>query len=157
MNRTVKAVVFWFVIGVTALLLWQNVKAPSADRRIPLISYSQFMSDVEAGSISTVKISGTVIQGEYRDGKGRFRVNGPSNQALFLDDLRRKGVEIWFTESTEASLPLQLLGTWAPLILLGALWLYMIRQMQNRGSISKSGGTAQPPAPWGSNPTAPVT
>ena len=28
------------------------------------------------------------------------------------------------------SWPLQLLGTWAPLILLGALWFFMIRQMQ---------------------------
>ena len=116
------------------------------------------MSDVEAGSISTVKISGTDIQGEYRDGKGRFRVNGPSNQALFLDDLRRKGVEIWFADGTQGTIGLQLLGTWAPLILLGALWFYMIRQMQKKTSMPRGGGIPQNPSNWGQQPpSAPVT
>jgi cell division protease FtsH len=156
-HRAIKAVVFWLVIGVSALLLGRFVKASPADQQSPFISYSQFMSDVEAGSISTVKISGTLIQGEYRDGKGHFRVNGPSNQGLFLDDLRRKGVEIWFADATQGAVGLQLLGTWAPLILLGALWFFMIRQMSRKGSISRGGGS-QPPSNWGQQPpSTPVT
>jgi hypothetical protein len=34
-------------------------------------------------------------------------------------------------------MPLQLPGTWAPLILLGGLWFFMIRQMQRRGARSR--------------------
>ncbi len=32
MNRTIKAVVFWLVIGVSALLLWQVVKGAKEGR-----------------------------------------------------------------------------------------------------------------------------
>ena len=35
---------------------------------------------------------------------------------------------------TSGSWPLQLLGTWAPLILLAALWFFMMRQMQTGGN-----------------------
>jgi cell division protease FtsH len=40
-------------------------------------------------------------------------------------------------------LPLQLLGTWAPLILLGALWFFMIRQMQTGGNKALSFGKSR--------------
>jgi cell division protease FtsH len=138
------------------MLLWQSVRTNPADQP-PYISYSQFLSSVEAGTVSSVKISGTLIQGEYREGKARFRVNGPSNPEIFLPILGQKGVEIWFADSRETSLPLQLLGTWAPLLLLGALWFFMIRQMQKKGSILRSGGGPQPPPGWGSTPSTPVT
>ncbi len=41
------------------------------------------------------------------------------------------------------SWPLQLLGTWAPLILLGALWFFMIRQMQTGGNKALSFGKSR--------------
>ena len=61
-----------------------------------------------------------------------FHLNGPSDARLFLDALQNKGVEIWFRDTQSNSVSMQLLGTWAPLILLGVLWFYMIRQLQRR-------------------------
>ncbi|MGB8063334.1 MAG: ATP-dependent metallopeptidase FtsH/Yme1/Tma family protein [Candidatus Sulfotelmatobacter sp.] len=139
MNSSVKTVLFWAVIFVSAMLLWQVVRATPDDRKIPEIDYSRFMSDVDAGNVASVDIRGTQIQGQYRDGKGVFRLIGPSNPAVYLDVLRNKGVEIRFRDGGNGSPPAQLLGTWAPLILLGALWLYMIRQMQKRRSIPPGG------------------
>jgi hypothetical protein len=46
--------------------------------------------------------------------------------------LHDKNVEIWFRDQSNEKWPLQLLGTWAPLFLLAALWFFMIRQMQTR-------------------------
>ncbi len=140
MNRTIKAVVFWMIIVVSAFLLWQVVRSTPGEQRTPEISYSQFISKVEAGEISRVDIAGSRIRGQYRDGSGPFRLIGPSNPAVFLDTLRSKGVEIWFKDVPGDSLPLQLLGTWAPLILLGALWFFMIRQMQRRGTLPRKEG-----------------
>jgi cell division protease FtsH len=145
MNRTIKTILFWVIIVVSALLLWQVVRSSPEDQRTPEISYSQFISKVEAGEISRVDIAGSRIRGQYRDGTGAFRLIGPSNPAIFLDTLRDKGVEIWFKDVPVDSLPLQLLGTWAPLILLGALWFFMIRQMQRRGTISLGGKPPEPP------------
>ncbi len=139
MNRTIKTVVFWVVIGVSALLLFQVVHSTPTKEQVPEISYSQFMSEAEAGNIASVNIAGNRIQGQYREGKGSFRLTGPSNPGVFLDTLRDKGAEIWFKDPPGDALPLQLLGTWAPLILLGGLWFFMIRQMRRRGAISRGG------------------
>jgi cell division protease FtsH len=141
MNRTIKTILFWVIIVVSALLLWQVVRSSPEDQRTPEISYSQFISKVEAGEISRVDIAGSRIRGQYRDGTGAFRLIGPSNPAIFLDTLRDRGVEIWFKDVPGDSLPLQLLGTWAPLILLGALWFYMIKQMKLRSAARGEGRT----------------
>ena len=138
MNRTIKTVVFWIVIGISALLLWQVVKSSPAQKGIPEISYSQFMTQVQAGDVATVTITGSQIQGVYRSGGG-FRLVGPTSQGAFLESLREKGVETWFRDASNGSWPLQLLGTWAPLILLGALWFFMIRQMQRRSTARAQG------------------
>ena len=146
MNRQLKTVLFWVVFAVAATLLWQVVRSTPQDRQTPEISYSQFMSDIEADRIASVTIDGTMIQGAYREGKGSFRLTGP-NPSIYLDSLHKNGVEIRFRDGSTNSTPGQLLGTWAPLILLGALWFFMIRQMQRRRT--------PPPPGTGSSPIEP--
>ncbi len=142
MNKTVKAVVFWLLIGVSSLLLWEVTKAEHANKGSTEISYSRFMSDVEAGNVASVTITGTQIHGSYRDGSA-FGLTGPSSPGIFLEKLRDKNVNIRFRDPAGNSLPAQLLGTWAPLILLAALWFFMIRQIKKR--------VQSPPAPPNSN------
>ena len=72
------------------------------------------------------------IRGRHRNDGREFRLVGPTNQGLFLDLLREKEVEIWFRDPVAGDWPLQLLGTWAPLLLLAALWFFMIRQLKLR-------------------------
>ena len=141
MNSTFKTMVFWAVIVISAILLWQVVRSNNpAITRNPEISYSAFISKAQSGEITSVTITGTRIQGEYREGKGAFQLTGPSNPAPFLATLQEKGVEIRFRDEPSGSLPLQLLGTWAPLLLLAALWLAMMRRFQRRNSHSGPGG-----------------
>jgi len=138
MNSTLKTVVFWLVIVLAAFSLWQVVHAPG-NARTPEITYSTFITKAQAGEIASVSISGSEIQGAYRNGAGAFHLTGPSNPAAFLGILQDKGVEIRFQSANQSNLPLQLLGTWAPLILLGALWFFMVRQMQIRQRRPPSG------------------
>lgn len=133
MNRALKTVVFWLVVSVSAMLLWEAVRSTPQQRQ-PEISYSQFMSEVDSGRVANVRIRGTQIDGTYRDGKSHFHLTGPANPAVYTDALRQKGVEVWFGNANSHSVPLQLLGTWAPLVLLGAMWLFMIRKMQRRNA-----------------------
>lgn len=141
MNSTLKTVAFWAVIVVSAWLLWQVVRSNAPTSRSPEIPYSTFIAKAQAGEIASVNITGTQILGEYRNGGGTFHLTGPNTPAAYLGTLQDKGVEIQFRDANEGNLPLQLLGTWAPLILLGALWFFMIRQMQrkNRPSNPRSG------------------
>ena len=145
MSTTIKTVVFWAVIAISALLLVQTVRSPQARQQPPEITYSQFITEVEAGEVARVDIAGSRIQGQYRNGKGTFWLVGPGNPGVFLDTLRNRGVEIKFKDAAGDAQPLHLLGTLAPLILLAALWFFMIRQMQRKRETLQAGGRPEPP------------
>jgi cell division protease FtsH len=141
MNRSFKTVLFWLVILVSSLLLWQVVRSDSHQQRSPEISYSSFMAEVDDGNVQKVTITGARIQALCRDGKS-LSVVGPTNPGVYMDALSHKQIEIWFKDTSTDSVPLQLLGSWAPLILVAASWFFMIRGMQ----------TAKRPAGSGSVP-----
>ena len=143
MKSTIKTVVFWSVIVVSAFLMWQVVKNGSNQQQTPEISYSEFLSQVEAGNVARVTISQNEVYGAYGD-RSSFRVIGPAGQEGMLQLLRQKNVEIWFRNTSGGSWPAQLLGSWAPLILLAALWFFMIRQMQQRRPQTRTDSSTGP-------------
>ena len=142
MNSTVKTVLFWLLIGVSALLLWQVVKSARDGQKDKEINFSEFMGDVEAGRVHDVTVDGQQAKGHLADNSA-FHTTAPLNYPDMIKTLREKGVSISFRDVNSGSLPLQLLGTWAPLILLGALWFFMIRQMQTGGNKALSFGKSR--------------
>ena len=138
MNKTVKVALFWAVIVVSATLLWQLVRGGADAARQPAeISYSEFLTRVSAGHVASVRIAGSVVTGF--DNKGAsFKVIAPSNQTPMMEALQQREVEIWFRESTDQNWSTWLLNL-APLILLGALWFFMIRQMKIRTKLQQQG------------------
>ena len=143
MNSTVKTVVFWLVIGLSALLLWQVVKAGSTGQKEKEVNFSHFMADVDQGNVSEVTLLGMEVRGKYRNDNSGFHTTVPANYPDMIKTLRDKGVNITIRDVTNGSWPIQLLGTWAPLILLGALWFFMIRQMQTGGNKALSFGKSR--------------
>jgi len=142
-NSTVKTVVFWLVIGLSALLLWQVVKAGSTGQKEKEVNFSHFMADVDQGNVSEVTLLGMEVRGKYRNDNSGFHTTVPANYPDMIKTLRDKGVNITIRDVTNGSWPIQLLGTWAPLILLGALWFFMIRQMQTGGNKALSFGKSR--------------
>jgi cell division protease FtsH len=135
-DPSVKKVVFWLVIVISAFLLWQSVRTGPNQQRIQEISYSEFLSQVDSGNVSKVTILGTHVNGQYRDGQS-FQVTAPSSQEGMIRALREKNVEIWFKDTSNGGWPAWLLNL-APLILLAALWFFMIRQMKQRQNPSQT-------------------
>ena len=144
MNSTVKTVLFWLLIGVSALLLWEVVKSARDGQKDKEVNVTQFMSDVDQNNVREITVNGMEVRGKFRDGSA-FHTTAPSNYFTpeMLKNLQGKGVNIVFRDINSGSLPLQLLGTWAPLILLGALWFFMIRQMQTGGNKALSFGKSR--------------
>ena len=60
-----------------------------------------------------------------------------------IKTLRDKGVSIIVRDNTNGGWTFQLLGTWAPLLVLAALWFFMIRQMQTGGNKALSFGKSR--------------
>jgi cell division protease FtsH len=141
-NSTVKTVIFWLVIIISALLLWQVVRVGSGGQKEREVNLSEFMADVDKGNVREVTVNGMEVRGKDSDGSA-FHTTVPSNYPDMIKTLRDKGVNITIRDVSSGSWPLQLLGTWAPLILLAALWFFMIRQMQTGGNKALSFGKSR--------------
>jgi cell division protease FtsH len=141
-NSTVKTVVFWVVIGLSALLLWTVIQQGRGGPKDAEENFSQFMAEVDQGTVHEVTVDGMQLKGKHRDGS-LFHTTVPANYPDMIKSLHDKGVSMTFRDANSGSWPLQLLGTWAPLLLLGALWFFMIRQMQTGGNKALSFGKSR--------------
>ncbi len=142
MNSTVKTVLFWVGIGVSALVLWTVIQQGRNTQKDAEINFSQFMTDVDQGKVHEVTVDGMQLRGKLTDNSA-FHTTVPANYPDMIKALHDKGVSMTFRDANSGSWPLQLLGTWAPLILLGALWFFMIRQMQTGGNKALSFGKSR--------------
>jgi cell division protease FtsH len=141
-NSTVKTVVFWLVIVLSAFLLWEVVKQGSAGPKDKEINFSQFMTDVDQGNVKEVTITGMEVRGKFTNDSSPFHTTAPATYPQMIDTLRSKGVQIIFRDISNGSWPSWLLN-FAPLILLAALWFFMIRQMQTGGNKALSFGKSR--------------
>ena len=142
MNSTVKTVVFWLVIVVSAFLLWTVVKQGSSGQKDKEVNFSQFMSDVDQGSVNEVTVIGMEVRGKYKTDGSLFHTTVPANYPDMIKTLRDKGVTITIKDISNGSWPSWLLNL-APLVLLAALWFFMIRQMQTGGNKALSFGKSR--------------
>ncbi len=142
MNSTVKTVVFWVVIGLSALLLWTVIQQGRSGQKDTELNFSQFMADVDQGKVHEVTVDGMQLRGKMTDNSA-FHTTIPANYPDMIKELQQKNVSMTFRDANSSSWPLTLLGTWAPLILLGALWFFMIRQMQTGGNKALSFGKSR--------------
>ncbi len=142
MNSTVKTVVFWLVIVLSAFLLWQVVKAGGAGQKEQEINFSKFMTDVDQGNVKEVTINLQEVHGKFQNDGSTFHTTVPTNYPDMIKLLRDKGVVINVRDASSGSWPSWLLNL-APLILLAALWFFMIRQMQTGGNKALSFGKSR--------------
>jgi len=140
-NSTVKTILFWLVIVLSCVLLWQVVKASGNGAKDKSINFSEFMSQVNQGNVADATLMGTEVQGKYRNDKTGFHTTVPANYPDMIKQLQDKGVNITVKDpqSNWPSWLFQIL----PLVLFGALWFIMIRQMQTGGSKALSFGKSR--------------
>ncbi len=141
MNSTVKTVVFWLVIVLAGVLLWQVVKGANAGAKEREINYSEFMSQVDQNNVSEVTVLGTDVHGKFKSDKATFHVIVPPNYSEMYKPMRDHGVNITVKDAAGGSY------TWLinllPFALLAALWFIMIRQMQTGGNKALSFGKSR--------------
>ena len=124
--NTLKTAVFWLVIAASAFVLWQVVRAGSAEQTAPEISYSEFLTRVASGQVVKVIIAGNTVRGFESKGVG-FRVSVPSNQQAMLDALQQHGVEVWFRDISGGTWPSWVLNC-LPLVLMIILCILLVRR-----------------------------
>jgi cell division protease FtsH len=114
----------WAVMGQGAAL--PGAKAQAA--RPEVMSYSQLVTQTKAGKVESATIRGQQVTGKLKDGKPFKATTFYPNEQL-VNAMMTAGVAVK-AESTSQSLWVGLLQLMLPVLLLVAVWIFFMRQMQ---------------------------
>ncbi|PKM37803.1 MAG: ATP-dependent zinc metalloprotease FtsH [Gammaproteobacteria bacterium HGW-Gammaproteobacteria-10] len=126
-----KNVLLWVVIAVVLMSVFNNF-APRGERGDLTLSYTQFIQAVKMGQVQQVSIDDNVVKGKMQTGE-TFRTYTPNDPHL-VDDLLEGGVDIKALPPEQPSFLMQLLVSFGPILLLIAVWVFFMRQMQGGGA-----------------------
>jgi cell division protease FtsH len=125
-----KNIVLWLFIGLIIIGLF-NLFNPNTNNTANTLdlTYSQFIENVQTGSVNDVTIRGNNITGNFSDGRKfkTYAVNDPS----LVEKLTNMGVNI-SAAPLDDGYPsiLGILISWFPMLLLIGVWIFFMRQMQ---------------------------
>ena len=141
MNITVKNAVLWVIVGAAfAFFLFGNGEGRSR-AGIPM-DYSDFLDDVKAGRIEKVFIDGPAIAVHFADGNTGYTYTPEANNGPLVKDLLDNNVAIEARPPEHESVLMQIFVSWFPMLLIIAVWIFFMRQMQ--------GGCRRPRGPMSS-------
>jgi len=104
------------------------------------IEYSQFIEDVKGGRIDKAIIEENAIQGKLVDGTRFVTYSPETDNAPLIGLLLDNHVKIDARPPDRQSLLMQIFISWFPMLLLIAVWVFFMRQMQGgaggRGALS---------------------
>jgi cell division protease FtsH len=139
LNSTLKSLLFWVVLVVVGVLIWNfSTKLQQHERSI---TFSEFIDAAEKGSIRSVVITGQEISGTTKQGDP-FHTYAPTQYEGLANKLQERGVSIASKEPT-ASPWASLLYSWAPVLLMIGFWIFFMRQMQSGGNKALSFGKSK--------------
>ena len=140
MNSRVKNLLFWVVVGLFMILLFNLFSVPSHAPEEDVI-FSDFMAKLDKGDFEKVIIKGSHISGVLKD-KTRIKTYAAEYPEL-IKMLREKDVQIEVKPPDDSPWYITFLMTWGPFILFLGLWFFLMRQMQVGGNKALSFGKSR--------------
>ena len=139
MNSNLRSLVFWMVLVVVVVLIWNvSTQFQAVDDDLP---FSEFLRQVDAGEVQSVELTGNEINGELNSGS-RFHTYAPPQYEGLVNTLVERDVAI--TAKEAASSPwATLLYSWAPILLIIGFWIFFMRQVQSGGNKALSFGKSR--------------
>ncbi|MFY9733500.1 MAG: ATP-dependent zinc metalloprotease FtsH [Candidatus Acidiferrales bacterium] len=147
MNSTVRTILFWLLMILLAVVLWRMASGTSQSVKEEDSNYTTFLAKLDQSQVKEVTIllspNSAELKGDYRDG-GKFRNVTIANTAIpdITKMLQEKGVRYNYAEVKNADW-LTFIVNFAPLMLLVAFWIFMMKQMQAGGNKALSFGKSR--------------
>lgn len=133
-RNTIKNILVWLVLAVCLMAAYNAITGKHENSQ--QIEYSQFISQVNNGEISSVNIEGSVVSGYLirgeRADKSQFFTNAPLDDKL-VQILLDKKVRVKVTPEEKPSFLSGLFVSLLPVILLIGAWFYFMRMQSGGG------------------------
>ena len=139
MNSTLKSLLFWMVLVVVGVMIWNF--STTFQTRDKTIVFSEFVKLLDEGQIQKVTMTGQEVLGTQKSGD-KFRTYAPPQYEGLANKLIERNVEVQAKEPT-ASPWATLLYAWAPILLMIGFWVVIMRQMQTGGQKALSFGKSR--------------
>jgi len=129
LNDLAKNLLLWVVIAIVLVSVFNNfTPRPHAAKQM---DYSEFVAEVRNGMVKRVIVEGRSIHGETSAGD-HFFTYSPGDPDL-VGELLENNVSIDAKPPEQQSILMQVFISWFPMLLLIAVWIFFMRQMQGGG------------------------
>ncbi len=126
-----KSIAVWMVVALVLMTVFNQFNTRQQLTTQSQLDYSQFLDQVKQGHISKVVIEGRKLKATTSDGK-QITSYAPSDLWM-VSDLLKNGVNVQAKPEEEPSFLMNIFVSWFPMILLIAVWVFFMRQMQGGG------------------------
>jgi len=123
--------ILWVVIALVLMLVFQNFTPKHGTTQE--LEYSDFIKEVKSGRVVKVNLDGQVIELETYDGSRLFSYSPESDNGPLIGMLLENNVRIVAQPPDRQGVLMQIFISWFPFLLLIAVWIYLMRQMQGGG------------------------
>ncbi|WP_298430042.1 ATP-dependent zinc metalloprotease FtsH [uncultured Jannaschia sp.] len=123
-------IAFWVVLFVLVMALFQLFSGGNSAMSAREVPYSDFVNQVEGGSVSSVTLDGERIIFAGAGGAEQFTIK-PADVDV-TETLLNNDVRI-VAESQETSGFMSALGLWLPFLVLIGIWIFFMNRMQGGG------------------------
>jgi len=131
LNNLFKSVGIWLVVALVLMTIFNQFSSHQLQSAQRQIDYSQFLEEVKQGHIAKVTIEGRTLRAVTSDNK-HIIVYAPQDLWM-VSDLIKNGVKIEARPEQEPSFLMNIFISWFPMLLLIAVWIFFMRQMQGGG------------------------
>ncbi len=129
MNNTISKIAIWMVIALILFSIFRQFDGSQIRGRE--VSYSQFMEEASQGGIKSAVVDGRTVKAVTADDR-QLVVNAPQDLWM-VSDLMKYGVTVSAKAEEQPSLLMSIFVSWFPMLLLIAVWIFFMRQMQGGG------------------------
>ena len=135
MNDMGKNLLLWLVIAAVLLTVFQNFNVRAENEEI---DYSAFLEMVAQSQVRTVEVDGLTIRGERSDGRAFETIQPQITDSALIGDMIDRNVDFKGKRPEQQSIWTQLLVASFPILVIIAVFMFFMRQMQ--GGAGGKGG-----------------
>jgi cell division protease FtsH len=130
-NDLAKNIILWIVIAIVLLTVFQSFG--TSGRQSDTIQYSTFLDWVNAGQVEQVVFEGDSIRGLRSTGERFVTFSPETDNTALIGELKKNKVQISAMAPKGQNILISLFINSFPVLLLIAVWVYFMRQMQGAG------------------------